>query len=64
MVILPGEGAVESFVERFAVLLVPFDRGQDHLRVRGDLEGTEDGGVMERSQRKGGGGGHRDEIDY
>lgn len=49
MVVFPGEGAVEGFVERFAVLLVPFDGGQDHLRGGRDLEGR-GGGGMERSQ--------------
>lgn len=33
MVIFPREGAVKSFVECFAVLFVPFDSSQDHLRV-------------------------------
>jgi len=32
MVFLTGEGAIESFIERLAVLLVPLDGGQDHLR--------------------------------
>lgn len=38
MVILPGEGAVESFIERLAVLFVPFNSGLGHLRVRRKLE--------------------------
>lgn len=49
MVIFPGEGAVERFVECFAVLLVPFDGGQDHLWVRRDVEDRREG--MERSRR-------------
>lgn len=51
MVIFPGEGAVESFVERFTVLFVSFDCGQDHLRVRKHLEHGRGGG-MERSEWK------------
>lgn len=47
MVIFPGEGAVESFIECFAVLFVTFDSGQDHLRVRRDLE---DRGVRENQK--------------
>lgn len=38
MVVFPGEGAVESFIECLAVLFVSFDCGQDHLRFRRDLE--------------------------
>ena len=39
MVVLPGEGAVVGFVEGLAVLLVPLNSGQDHLRggeIRGE----------------------------
>lgn len=39
VVFFPGEGAVESLVERLAVLLVPFDSSQYHLRVSTDLGG-------------------------
>lgn len=35
VVVFTGEGAVERFVERFAVLFVSFNSGLDHLRVRG-----------------------------
>jgi len=37
MVIFTGEGAVEGFIERFAVLFVSFNSGLDHLRNKRDL---------------------------
>lgn len=55
MVILAGEGAVESFVEGFAVLFVSLDSGQDHLRVGRGFEedrGGFGGGVHTRERER------------
>lgn len=43
MVVLPGEGAVESFIECLAVLFVPLNGSQDHLRGRKVLKVKERG---------------------
>ena len=50
MVIFTGEGAVESFIESFAVLLVPFNSGLYHLREGRDFGKWE--GEMRRTENE------------